>query len=153
MESHSRFFVLIEEGRTYDLQVVEMGIDIAASGERSRGSTPVRRVRITTGNIRRDVRAGEEPDINTRRRPFGGVDAAVGSVEAVAVRLSVGAEDAAASVGRLARSLDVAVACLEGTGKAGVVDRAAIAGVQGHLVNGLGVDALDNVDFAVVRPV
>lgn len=67
--------------------------------------------------------------MDARRRPFGSINTAVGVVEAVAVGLGAGAEDGAASVGRLTRGLNVAVACLEVTAEAGVGNRAAIAGV------------------------
>lgn len=61
--------------------------------------------------------------------------------------------DCAAAVWGLPAGLDVAVWCNEGACEAAVVDCAAVAGVQGHLVLGLLVYAFDYVDFAVVGPV
>lgn len=53
----------------------------------------------------------------------------------------------------MARGFDVAVCCVKGSCDTGVVDCAAVAGVEGHLVLGLFVYAFDYVDFAVVGPV
>lgn len=49
--------------------------------------------------------------------------------------------------------MDVTVRCVEGSCEAAVVDSAAVAGVQGHLILGLLIYAFDYVDFAVIGPV
>lgn len=62
--------------------------------------------------------------------------------------------DGAAGVIGLAFCFDVAVACLNGASKTGVqlLNGASVTGVQGYLICSLGIDAFDDVDFAVGRP-
>lgn len=61
--------------------------------------------------------------------------------------------DSAAGVRGLSRRVDVAVAGCHRAGETTVIDGAAGARVQGHVVGDLVVDAFDDVDFAVVGPV
>lgn len=142
-----------EEHGTYNLQFFEMRLDIAGTGELGRWETPEERARLASENISWNLSAGKEPDINSVARPFCSVDAAARAVEAMSIGRVAGAGDATADIGVLARGLNVAVICLEQAAETGRDDRAAVAGVQGHLVGDLGVCALDDVDFAVVRPV
>lgn len=99
---------------TYDLQILEMGVDITGSGEPGTWEAPAQRVRLAVPDIGRNAGVGEEPDVDGIACPFGGVDAAAGLVEAVAVGRAAVAFDGAACVGRLAWCLDVAVGCVEG---------------------------------------
>lgn len=143
-----------KEGRTrYNLQFSKVRLDITGTGEFGRWERPEQGVRLASHDISWNVPARKEPDIDSVACPFRGVDAAARSIEAVTVGRVAGAGDATADIGTLARGLDVAVVCLEGAAEAGWDDGAAVAGVQGHFVGGLGVGALDDVDFAVVRPV
>jgi len=105
------------------------------------------------GDVVGNARVGEEPDIDGVASPFGGVDTAASLVEAITVGLGAAALDGTARVGRLAIGLDVAVVGVEGATVAEAIDGAAVAGVQSHLVGGLSVDTLDDIDFAVVGPV
>lgn len=136
-----------------DLQLVEMVVNVARFGKSGRRGTPSRRIRSATSDIPGDARAREEPDIDDSPCPFGSVDAASSIVEAVAIGGVVVTSDGTAGVGRLARSFDVAVGSLDFAAEPEGLDGAAIAGVEGHLVGGLVVDAFNDVDFAVAGPV
>ena len=72
-----------------------------------------------------------------RAGPFHGVHAAIGGVEAVAEGVGAAACDAAAFVAKTAAA---------GEG-------AAVGGVHGHAVFGVGVYAFDDVDFAARGPI
>lgn len=95
----------------------------------------------------------EFKDLNVAACPFHGVDATTVAVESISIRGRRSRINTATSVITLVRVVDPAVACREGTGEAGVVDGAALAGVQGHGIGALLIDTFDDVDLAVVRPV
>ena len=136
-----------------DLQLVEVRVDVTvATTEAGGGGPPARRVRAAAGDVGRDAGVGEEPDVDIIAGPLGSVDTATGLVEAVTVGLGAAIQDGTARVGSLARGLDVAVAGGDGAGEARAADGAAITSVQGHLVGGLGVGTLDDVNLAVVWP-
>lgn len=130
-----------------------MRVDIAVPRELRQRDSPGRRVRLSASYISRDRRAREEPDGYRAAGPLRRVHSAAVAVEPVAIGLGGGSADAATSVSRLAGGIDVAVAGRHDAGETGIANRAAGAGVQGHAVGGLLVDAFDDVDFAVVRPV
>jgi len=136
-----------------DLEVTKVRADVAVSGETGGGGTPARRIGATAADVGGDACIGEVPDVNSIAGPLCRIDTAISIVKSVPVGRFVRVDDSAAGVGGLARSLDVAVASVEGTGEAGVGDRATVTGVQGHLVGGTLVDALDDIDFAIVGPV
>ena len=79
----------------------------------------------------------EKPDVDAAARPFSGVNATVHTVEVGAVGVGKVGLDVAAEV-------SLAVTVGKGT---------AAAGMHGHLVSALRVDALDDVDFARVGPI
>ena len=138
---------------TYDLEVLEVRRDVAVSGEAGGGGAPGSRVWATALDIGGNAGVGEEPDVDGRVGPFGGVYTAVGLVESVAVRLGVGVQDGTTGVGGLVGGFDVAVVSAEGSSEARVLDGASVAGVEGHLVGGILVHTLDDVNLAVVGPV
>lgn len=143
----------VNAGRTYDLQLVEMVVNVARFGKSGRRGTPSRRIGSATSDIPGDARSGEEPDVDGSACPFSGVDTASSIVEAVAVGGALATSDGTAGVGCLARSFDEAVGSLDIAAEPEGLDGASIAGVEGHLVGGLVVDAFDDVDFAVAGPV
>lgn len=130
-----------------------MRVDITVTREFSRRRTPRGRVRATSQDVRGGTAVREEPDVDAVALPLGGIDPAIGLVESTAVGLVAGTGNGTAGVGCLVRRFNVTVARVEMAAEAGVVDRAAGAGVQGHLVGCLLVHAFDDVDLAVVRPV
>ena len=119
------------------MHVIEMAINRAplTALEVCSGFPPSRRVRFRTGSISGSGALGPEPDVDVVGGPFGGVDAAAGVVEAVAVGPAA-AIDAAALVGK---------ARVAGEG-------ATVGGVHGHDIAGLVVDAFENVNFSVGGP-
>lgn len=112
-----------------------MGVDITVASELGRGCTPARWVRATAGDIGGNTRVGEDPDTDRIAGPLSGVNTATLVVESVSIVACAGASDGTASIFRLLSGLDVAIAGLDGTTETGVIDRAAIAGMQSHLVD------------------
>ena len=131
--------VTTEGGIEDDIIILEVIINIAARAtlEGSSSCSPSRRIRIGACGAVGDAIAAEEPDVDGGAGPFHGVDATLGVVETVAERGGTAGLDAAALA---------ALAVL-------VEHGAAVAGVHGHGILGLVVDAFDDVDFAAVRPV
>lgn len=144
-----------ESGVENDLHVFEMLVDIAAAPAKPRGrSAPLAWVGCAAVlNIGRDAAARPEPDADGLGRPFGGVDATVPGVEGGAKSVGTMARDGAPRVLRLPWRIAVAIRGAGRTGEARFGDRTARAGVEGHLVGRLCVDAFDDVDFAVRGPV
>lgn len=136
-----------------DLKIVEVRVNVTVSSEFGCWSSPGRWVRATTGDVGGNTGVREEPNTDGVAGPLSGIDAATMLVEPVSVRGRASARDSTSSILRLAGSLDVAVASLDVTAKAGIIDRATRTGVQSHLVGGLVVNTLDDVNFAVVRPI
>lgn len=99
-----------------------MRADVAVSGETGGGGTPARRIGATAADVGGDACIGEVVDVNSVTGPLSRIDTATSIVETVAVGRIVGIDDSAAGVGALARSLNIAVVGVEGTGKAGVSD-------------------------------
>lgn len=139
--------------KTYDLQVLEVRVNVAVALEESSWRSPARRVRVTAGDVRRDRAAREEPDADGRAGPFGRVHATTVIVESSAVRRGGARLNAAACVGALTGRVDVAVGRRQAARKAGVVDGAARAGVKGHGIVGVLIDTLDDIDFTFIGPV
>lgn len=142
-----------KERWTYDLQALEVGVDVAGAGESTVRSTPRAWIRGAIGDIGGDITVAEVPDTDSIAGPLSSVDAAAVAVEPCAEGLVRGRLDAAARVGVLARGLHETIAGFERAGEAGVIDAAAVAGVEGHVVLGLVIDTFDDIDFAVVGPV
>lgn len=130
-----------------------MLVDVAGAGEFGSGCTPGAWVGASRGNILGHRAGREEPGRDGRASPFSCVDTAASVVESASEGLGVGAHDCAACVGGLAICVDVAVICVEFAAETGVLNSASIAGVQGHLVSGLVVDAFDDINFTIGGPV
>lgn len=111
-----------------------MRVDVTVTSELGRRSTPARGIGATAGNIGGNARVREDPDTDGITGPLSGINTATVVVEAVSIGAGAGASDGTTGIFRLFGSLDVAVAGLDAATKARVIDRAAIAGVQGHLV-------------------
>jgi len=131
------------------------GLAVAGAGERGAGDTPCCRIRLGSRDISRNRAAGEPPNLGAGGVNEESKDGAAGSVEPLTIRCRVGVLETAASVRVLG-------ACASLGHKVGAdildVDVARCAArawtsVQGHLVYGSVVDAFDNVDLPVVRPV
>ena len=111
-------------------------------------------VRIIRIGIRRDTVSREKPDRDGIGGPFHSVDSSTDLVEPSAVGGRVGVLIEAALVGILTGGVDVAVCSEQLGGEAGCLfDSAAFHGVDGEDVGCLAVDALDDVDFAILGPV
>lgn len=137
------------EGRVEDdLVGVEMGGDIASlwAVELGEWSTPGAGFRCAVFDVRWDSASGEEPDGDGVADPFCCVDSAADAVEACAVGVGITTLSSAALVAGLTGSVDVAVAADFVSGEGACVgQRAAVGGVEGHIVDGLFVDAFDDV--------
>ena len=137
-----------------DVMIAKVFVDIATSFKFSIRSSPRGGVGVAGGQITRDRVAREEPDADSLRCPVCSVDASTDGVKATTVRAAVVAGDLAPLVGILTRSIDVAVWSADLTTEgAGIADRTARFGMQGHSITSFRVDALDDVDLAAVRPV
>ena len=113
-----------------------MRIDVAA-GERSQRVPKLRRIRVTAQHTIGVAAAGEEPDLDRSAPPLHRIHAPSTVVEPI-------------PIGSLSTALRAAaLIALTAFADHG----AAAAGVHGHDVFGLVVDALDDVDFATVGPV
>ncbi|EAU37810.1 predicted protein [Aspergillus terreus NIH2624] len=105
-------------------------------------------VGLSTLDRRRDRGPGEEPDLDELGGPFHSIHTTALLVEGVARRALGALDDAADGAGGLA-----ALARGEGAGHiVAAGDIAGTAGVQHNLVGLVLVDALDNIDLAVLRP-
>jgi hypothetical protein len=137
---------------TYDVHVGELGIEVAA-GEIGLRSTPRVGVGVAGPDVRWYISRSEVPNLDTRRRPEGGVHAAAiriesGTVRSGAVRLNTAAVETAAGatvcLGYVRATLtSILVVHWHTTGRA----------VEGHLVVGVQVHTLVDVNFALIRPV
>lgn len=141
-----------ERGVEHDVHVLEMVVDVApARIVRQRGA-PRARIRAVGRDVRRDRRAGEEPDGDRLAGPFGRVDAAADGVEAGAEVGGVVGQDAAACVFGLFGGVGVAVRGVRIAGHARLLDGAAAGGVECHGVGRGTIDPFDDIDFAHGRP-
>ena len=131
---------------------VEVGGHVAArAGEDRSGRAPRGRVGVLARDVLGDLVAREEPDRDAVRVPEVGEDASAGLVEARAIRARVLLRVRAARV-RASRARALGTHNVRGRVR-GVVQRATRAGVEGDLVVGVEVHALDDVDLAGVGPV
>lgn len=140
--------------RTYQSLGVELALPVAAtSRELGSGRAPVRRVRVVAEDVTGLGATREEPDADPVGGDLRGVDAAANAVETFAVGIRVGSLNATAGVGVLAGGVHVAVGRLQIAREAVVIDGATIAGVEHHVVEGIVVDTLNDVNLPAVRPV
>ena len=141
-----------------DLMVPKRTVHITPRPLESRSRcAPFARIGVRGRDVRRGGRVREEPNAYMCGGPLRGVDAAAVGVEAGAVGGGHGVVDRAADACGLAGGIEVAawVDELRGGGEErGVVGDGAggAAGVQGHEVRMLAVDAFDDVDFAICGP-
>lgn len=138
-----------------NLHVLKMRIDIAIPGAaakvRHRGA-PFGGVGGPGVDVGGDFGAGPEPDGDGLAGPFGSIDAAADGIEARAIGRRIRANISAPGILLLPRGIAVAV-CGVGSGEGALVPNgAAGVGVEGHLIGGGSVDALDDVDFAGLGP-
>ena len=94
-----------------EVVVLEVIVDVALPRKLRRRLPPRTWVRRLGVNVRRDLRAGEEPDLDRAARPLRRVHAAAIGVEAGAERGAVRGRDTAARVLGLGGVFDVAVRC------------------------------------------
>lgn len=137
----------------HDILIHEMRIHITSgpSIKRHDGQSPVPRNRVPVLDIRGDVIAREEPDVDAGGFPLHGVDAAAVVVEAV----SVGVGGRGRSRAAVVAVVGIAVGVREDGALLGTSD---VHGATGRGVEGDGVltgevDALEDVNFAGGGPV
>ena len=131
-------------------------------GEKRVGRAPAVRVGALVRDVVRHVRARKVPDADALLVPERRVHAPTGAVEAEAVARRIRILDAAPGVGVHARVADGGDDLAGEDGEAGVFGRAGLRarvevaageGVQGGLVFGCVLGALDDVDLASCRPI
>lgn len=123
-------------------------------------SRPVRRIGVLTLQVARDIWPREVPDPDPIPRPFHHEHCTTGIVEGFAVGRGVRVDEGTAVVG-IGRGTTGGVRdgrCEavreEGAGDGSrLINLAAFAGMDRVLVVRVAVDALDDVNFAVMRPV
>lgn len=131
-----------------------MTVDIAVALELCYWFLPCCRVRSASCDVGRGCSPREEPNADSRARPFGSNDSAADGIEIVTVGLCVLVLNVTADVGTLAWSIDITVGGAQSTGEATVVyNGTAIRCVQCHSVMGAVIDALDYIDLAFIWPV
>ena len=134
-----------------DIMSGEVAVDVAASLEVGRWRAELARIGVCLCDGRGRLAGLEEPDPDCRGRPLHGEGAAAGCVEGGAVGLrELGLNAAACATGARTRGAVVGHECADFAGSG---DRAAGSCVERHEVIGVDVDALDDVDLAVVGPV
>jgi hypothetical protein len=127
---------------------------VAGAGEPSIRLRPGQRIRLAAGDIRWDFVAWEEPDRHPVVRPFC-------RVNTTAIAIERGPKDTRSSVPEVAPliigltgSVDEAVIGDElGKVVGGFFDDASFQSVDRHDIEVVTVDALNDVDFAIARPV
>ena len=129
-----------------------MLIDIAFPRERRNGHAPAIRVRTTAADIGRDVPPRKRPDLNPLACHLRRHNRAPLRIERRAIALRPRILDLTPGVLALRGVTDVAVCRLQRAREARLLDAAARVGVQRHAVVGRVVDALEDVDLAVLRP-
>ena len=138
---------IIEDNPQAPKEVVE-----GAASEVGRGSAPAAWIWIARLDVCGHLAVWEVPDLDEAGSPFGGVDAAAGSIEARAVARADIVHDWTAVVSAAVAAVRVANRSSRlAAGTNG--HRAAWRGMQRHLVLGVVVHALDDVDLAVSRPI
>lgn len=106
------------------------------------GRSPARRIRVASLQIRGRRSSREEPDADDVVCPFHSNNSATDGVEIRAIGLRLLVLKTAACVGALASCANVAVGRGEGASEGAVArDGTALAGVEGHGVVGIVIDA------------
>ena len=129
-----------------------MLIDIAIPRKGRNRSTPSTRIRLPAANIRRDTPPRKRPDLDPLARHLRRHDRTPPRIERRAITLRARVLDLASRILALRGVTDVAVGRLQRAREARRLDPAARVGVQRHAVVGRVVDALEDVDLAVLRP-
>lgn len=131
-----------------------MSVNVAAALELRQRSSPSGRVGVLALDVARNLASRKEVDADGGRVPQCGVDTASDGVKPIAVGVGVTGQNLTAGVVPLTRRVGVAVGSGHGSGEAAVVgDGTTSVSVQGHVIRALVVDALDNIDLTIVRPV
>jgi len=147
-----------------NLMVLEMRINVAPTCEHRRWLPPRVRIRIgsietsaieattTTSDIGRDLLTREVPDLDSLGCPFHREDTAAHAIEGGAKSVGSWVDLGATLVLLLVLGVDIAVRRLDDRGLRCVLDGAVAGRVQGHHVLDVGVDAFDDIDFALLWP-
>ena len=135
-----------------DPHALEMPIDIAFPRKGRNGRTPGTRIRLPAADISRNIPPRERPDLDPLARHLRDHDRTTLRIERRAIALRPRVLDLAPRVLALRGVADVAVCRLQRAGEARLLDPAACVGVQRHAVVGRVIDALEDVDLAVLRP-
>lgn len=134
--------------------ILELVVNVAGTGELARGLTPAGRVRCAVGEIGRNGVSGEEPDVDRLACPFRGVDSSTVGVEAISKAVGVATANRTANIVALSCSIDIAIRGFELSRElTGVGDAATSVRMQSHVVDRLGVDAFNDIDFSIVGPI
>lgn len=135
------------------LSEVLRDIDIG-SGEACLRRTPGRCIWIGTVDVRRHIRASEAPSLDVCVCPFHGDNSAAVVVETVTDRIHSCVSRSASNIVGVARAKSCVTVCLFNPTTLWFVgiDHAWAVGMQSSKVCGSVVDALDDIDLAVVWP-
>lgn len=131
-----------------------MLVDVAPPRELGDGHAPRRRVGFPRADVGGHERSREVVDADILARPHGRIHPAPNGIHAPAKRLSLGhgMQDAATHVLALTLSIDVAVRGVDLAAETRGLDLAPRGRVQRHLIVGLIVGALENVNLTANRP-
>ena len=97
--------------------------------------------------------AREEPGLDIVRRPFCGVDAATNTIQASTIVVGNVCRIERRAAARVTVVIRITVRSFESPGLPAARDRASRICMQGHRVGKECVDAFDDVDLPIVRPV
>lgn len=138
---------------TYNLEGVEVRVNIAVAREVGIGSAPAGRIGTAAGDVRGNAATREEPDADGITGPLCRIHTTASVVEVGTKRLGGARRDLASRVCGLSRRIHIAVGRDQATREAAAGDAAAITGVEGHVIVALVVDTFNDVNLAVVGPV
>lgn len=141
----------MRRGATHDVHVLKVSVKCTPAKVGLRRWPPAR-VRASGIDVGRNLAVLEVPDLDAGRGPQSGVDSSSGCIERGTVAVGIGVHDGAAAVSSSVTTVGVAGRS-SGLASVAYCHSAARASVEGHLVLIGVVDALDDIDLALKRPI